>query len=268
MGEDDRFSTRLGYSPPTPEVSVREAASDELRRAVLHFAVDAGLSPHAGRAILLRLLDVPPQPELWHSESNVLQECQAHLASAQWFEVYDFAELVARHIGQFFPQAAPNFEQRLNRYFERNAIGWRLEDGHIQSRGSEAFQSALVAARTVLATQQLSTARAEIHEALTDLSRRPHPDLTGAIQHAAAALECVAREATGDPKSTLGQILTKYPDILPPPLPGALERIWGYSSEMARHLREGRTPSRVETELVVGLIASVATFLAQKAPQP
>jgi len=32
-----------------------------------------------------------------------------------------------------------------------------------------------------------NTARGEIHEALGDLSRRPAPDITGAIQHAMVA---------------------------------------------------------------------------------
>ena len=47
----------------------------------------------------------------------------------------------------------------------------------------------------------------KIHEALQDLSRRPQPDLTGALQHALAALECLARDVTGENKPTLGQLM-------------------------------------------------------------
>jgi len=46
---------------------------------------------------------------------------------------------------------------------------------------------------TVLETAKLETAKTEIREALNDLSRRPTPDITGAIQHSLACLECVAR---------------------------------------------------------------------------
>ena len=87
-----------------------------------------------------------------------------------------------------------------------------------------------------------TTARDEIHDALTDLSRRPNPDLTGAIQHGMAALECVARDACGDPKATLGDILKRHPDLIPKPLDTAIDKAWGFASEMGRHIREGREP--------------------------
>lgn len=108
------------------------------------------------------------------------------------------------------------------------------------------------------------TAGRELHEALSDLSRRPQPDLTGAIQHAMAALECIARDACGDAKATLGEIMKKYPELIPSPLNEAISKIWGYASEMGRHLREGREPSREEAELIVGLSATCATYLANK----
>jgi len=108
------------------------------------------------------------------------------------------------------------------------------------------------------------TAAQEIHQTLQDLSRRPDPDITGAVQHGMAALECVAREATGDPKPTLGEILKRNPDLLPKPLDQSIEKAWGYASEMGRHVREGRTPSVEEAELVVGLCASVSDYLVKK----
>ena len=79
-----------------------------------------------------------------------------------------------------------------------------------------------------------------------------------------AALECVARDVAGDPKSTLGEILRKFPDLLPKPLDDSVSKAWGYASEMARHVREGRTPTRAEAELIVGLAATMSTYLVQK----
>ena len=143
-------------------------------------------------------------------------------------------------------------------------VGWRLADGQIESRGPEAFETSVDSARDALESAGLQTARREIHEALRDLSRRPEPDLTGAVQHAMAALECTAREATGDPRATLGEILKRYPDVVPKPLDDALGKMWGYASEMARHVREGRTPSRAEAELVVGVASSTCTYLAMR----
>lgn len=143
-----------------------------------------------------------------------------------------------------------------------NGIGWQLADGRIEIRGPEAFESALSQAKE-MTEAGLPVAKREIQEALDDLSRRPAPDLTGAIQHALAALECVAREVTGDPKATLGAILSKSPDLLPKPLDSAAEKIWGFASERGRHLREGQELPHGEVELIVGLAAQLVTFLVR-----
>ena len=77
-----------------------------------------------------------------------------------------------------------------------------------------------------------------------------------------AALECVARDACGNQKATLGEITKRYPDLLPKPIDAAVEKVWGYASEMGRHIREGREPRRKEVELIVGLAATIATNLS------
>jgi hypothetical protein len=136
-----------------------------------------------------------------------------------------------------------------------------MVDGQIVTRGTETFESSVHGAVNALQAAGRLTARDEIHEALIDLSRRPEADLTGAIQHAMAALECVARDVCGDEKATLGEILKRYPGTIPKPLDESIAKAWGYASEMARHIREGRKPERREVELIVSLAATVATYM-------
>lgn len=57
-----------------------------------------------------------------------------------------------------------------------------------------------------LTRQGRSTGSGELHEALQDLSRRPRPEVSGVIQHAMAALECVARDVVVR-KDTLGLLI-------------------------------------------------------------
>ncbi len=115
-----------------------------------------------------------------------------------------------------------------------------------------------------MATAKLQTAKSEIEEAIHDLSRRPKPDITGAIQHALACLECVCREVTGDKKSTLGDLMKKATGIIPSPLDQAITKIWGFTSEQGRHLREGQEPDYLEAELVVEITAAISTYLGKK----
>jgi len=79
------------------------------------------------------------------------------------------------------------------------------------------------------------------------------------------ALEAVARDLTGDSKATLGEALKRYPELLPKPLDQSLAQIWGYASNVVRHVEEGREPTREEAELVVGLSDRVV-FLSDKNP--
>ncbi len=156
------------------------------------------------------------------------------------------------------------FVNGINEYFIESGIGWQLKSGLIELRGSEGYEAILKKTDGVLADTGRNTARKELHEAVVDLSRRPEPDITGAIQHAMASLECVARDACGDPKATLGEILNRYENLIPPPLDQAISKAWGYASENARHIREGREPSYGEAELIVGICASVSTYLSSK----
>ena len=142
-----------------------------------------------------------------------------------------------------------------------------MVDGLIEYRGPESFESIIKSAQ---ATEQASghiTASNELHQAIGDLSRRPSPDPTGAIQHAMASLECVARELTGDQKANLGDIMKRHGSLLPAPLDQAVVKAWGYASENGRHIREGREPSLSEAELIVGLCASVGNYLIKVAKQ-
>ena len=109
-----------------------------------------------------------------------------------------------------------------------------------------------------------STTSAELAAAIQDLSRRPTPDVTGAIQHSMAALECYCREVALDPKSTLGALLSSRRDLFPAPMDDAVTKLWGFASEQGRHLREGRVPEYPEALLVVHIAAASILYLGHK----
>ena len=50
----------------------------------------------------------------------------------------------------------------------------------------------------------------------------------------------------------------------PRPLDVAVEKWWGYTSEVGRHLQEGREPLAEEAELVATVCAAVVTYLVKK----
>lgn len=268
-----RFSKRMGLDNiKAAEITVRNDAPRGLREFLVSVAYDAGLSPKSLRPLVCRLLRIAPDSGNWSEWPNIAYEVSELVGSCPWYNVYDIIEKIYDSLARsqrLAPydesmSAADYFASEINAFFMVNGIGWQLTDGQIQIRGPEIFEDVTRKAIDLLRSSTRATARNEIHEALGDLSRRPEPDKTGAVQHALAALECISRDVSGNPRLTLGDILKKYPDLLPQPLTLAIEKIWGYASEYGRHLREGREPTMEEAELLVGLVGVVTVYLVKK----
>lgn len=266
------FSRRHGFRQENPPITIWEDAPEDFRHAVLQVAKeDCGLSPHDLRDIVCKVLRKRPDPSNWSPYPNVWNKVEWLVEQSPWFRVYDIIETIWERLeekpvksqGGYLP-AQPLFEAEVSELMAEFGIGWKLEDGHVQARGEESYESYLKAAEDSLREAGKPTALTELKEAIRDISRRPTPDTSGAIQHAMAALECVARDATNDPKPTLGKLMQMHPGLFPKAVDSAVEKLWGYASENARHGREGNDPTREEAMLVVGISATLANYLIHK----
>jgi len=267
MALDQPFSkrNRLGTAK---EITIREDAPEPLRYFVLDLARQLEYAPSSLRTIICRVLHTRPDGSNWSEFPNIWGEVQDLMYGCDWFKVYDIIEALyasfAKNDGNSGQQDAACFAQDINEFFVEEGIGWQLVNGQIVTRGAEAFEAVVSAATQSLEASVRPTAANHLKEALQDLSRRPQPDLPGAVYHAMGALECLARDVTGEPKATLGEVLKRNPGLLPKPLDTALQQVWGYASNEARHVSEGREPGRDEAELVVGLCAAVSTYLTRR----
>lgn len=265
------FSARFGFHSPDAEITIREDAPEEMRSAVAMLGYAFDLGPGGMRDLLCEVLLKRPDPGNW-SPGNIENEVHRLIDSAPWYKIYDFAERLYLEVGKgdFSGDRQRSFEKRLNRSFRELGVGWELQQGKLVARGSEAFTLATRDAVAVMQNAGMPTAAQEIHESLKDISRRPNADVTGAIQHAMASLECVAREIDGS-TDTLGKIIARL--TFPPPLDVALHKLWGFASEQGRHIVEGREPSFEEAELVVTIASATGVYLlrhrqrAQSGPQ-
>jgi AbiJ N-terminal domain 4 len=264
------FSKRYGYADQPKEISIWEDASENLRDCVLETACYLGLAPSDIRDISCAVLQRRPNPSNWSEYPNIWDETREDVHGCEWFQVYDIIERIWNRFQRgddrsvWDEEKAPAFQQAINNFFAANGIGWQLVNGEIITRGAEGFEAAVKTAKATLEESGRPTTGKEIHEALQALSRRPEPDLRGAVYHAMDSLECLTRAITGDPRATLGETLKKHPDLVPRPLHEALFNVAGYASNEARHFKDGREPKREEAELLVGLTAMVATYWSKK----
>lgn len=257
-----RFSRRYGFAPSERDQLIREDAPESLRCGLLQIVHDElDKKPRWLRSVICGVLRVRENPDNWSDYPNIWQEIQDMVLSCDWFRVYDIIEEIYKLLLR-----KKVFEVKINDLFVEEGIGWQLVDGEIQVRGDEAFERILADSAEALDQPGMTTATSELREAIRDLSRRPKPDLSGATQHAMAALECVARQVSGDEKATLGGVIKKHTDLFPPPVDKAVEKLWGYASEQARHARESRDLAWEEVQLIVGISAVLCSYLVQKEP--
>lgn len=264
----DSFSKRHGFaSVEEAEITVREDAPQALQEYLIQLVYECGLKPSDLRLIICQALKVLPDKQNWSERPNIHEENVQLLDNCKWYKVYDVIERVAEYLGQrnYQGDVYQHFNDELNEFFVEHGIGWKLVDDRVEVRGAESFEVVLRSAKDAELRAGHLTASKELHQAISDLSRRPSPDSTGAIQHAMASLECVARQLTGDHQATLGKIMNDHRPLIPAPLDQAVIKTWAYASEFGRHLQEGREPFFEDAELVVGLCASVSNYLIKKA---
>lgn len=267
----ESFSRRHGYSSTPPEITIREGVTDYVRHYAINDAIGESLRPHALRNIVCRIVHAAPDANNW-SDGNMRREIEDIVAGCKWWLVYDIIEAIHSHLEQFQDwreegNYATPYAAQINKMFVEEGIGWKLEGGRIVSRGSDSFEITVKKAVDALSDAKRSTASSRLAEAFAALSRRPKPDLPGAAIHALGALECVARDVTGDEKATLGEILKAHPGLIPAPVDKAIAQLWGYGSNTARHVVEGRDSTYEEVELMIGASAISVTYLSKKIPR-
>jgi len=215
-------------------------------------------------------MDLMPRPDTTSVE-QARYRARSLVTNAEWYQIYDCIERLYDRLLQsnggrrLRTDNSEEFLRLLNAFFENEGYAWRMnESGHLEFRGEESFDAAVSNALIALKDIGSDTGRAEIHKALEDLARRPVPDLSGAIQHAMAGLECVANQVCGTSGLELGKVVKKSPQKFPPPLNEVIPQLYGYASNNGRHLTEGLEPDFAEAELLVGIAATVSTYLARK----
>lgn len=259
----ERFSRRLGVRRRGDGPLIHHDAPESLRVGAMSLLHDRlNKSPSWIRDVICGVRRVRPDPSNWSPYPNIWGEAQDLVYGAEWFEFYDFVEACADSLRQSGELA--RFESAMNQIFDEEHIGWRLVDGVLEIQGDELLETLIEESHEKLEASGFNVASQELREARTDLSRRPDPDLSGAVHHAMAALEAVAREVTGEPKRTLGDIIKRHPGLLPPPVDEAASKLWGFASEQGRHGSEGRNLEWAETMLVVGTAAALCSYLIAK----
>jgi hypothetical protein len=138
-------------------------------------------------------------------------EARRLVETCDWWRVYDIAEAIYVEAKNGLLTSNERYQTDLNVYCSHHGIGWRMVSGYWQVHASDQQNSMMAATSAALQSAGKHTTANELRQALDDLSRRPHPDITGSIQHIGAAVECLARDLCGNAKLTLGEVIKEHP---------------------------------------------------------
>ena len=259
---EELFSKRFNIPIENKEIVIRFNVTEDMRVYVYLLMKNQGIGLKKIREIVCRTIKRAPDLSQYTENDYMDYEIQEYIRSCPWNRIYDIIENFSQELPK---DKQPSFENEINDYFFENGIGWKLEKSMLVSRGDDAFEYAVASAKNVLG-ENGHTTKSEMEKAITCLSIREKPDLTGAVQHSMAALECLSRHITGG-KETLGELIKKNPNILPKALGEGIRKIYGFASENGRHLKEGKEPAYEEVVLIVHLSAALCTYLGNKLPK-
>jgi len=255
------FSKKHAYSA-TPAIKFREDAPEGLRYAVIQAAYSE-LNYTQIREVICLTIHEAPDVNNWSEIPNIRNEVHGIMTSLEWYRVYDVIEELVSYIeDRRGYDAVEGFAARVNGIFEDCGAGWQLVANEgVVLRGEADFENVLDDASTSLSEAAFDVAKRELREALADLSRRPEPDLTGAIHHALGALESTMRYIDGSEKD-FNTLASKVG--LPRPLDESLKKVWGFSSTFGRHVSPTNIPSENDARLIVHLSAAYCEFLTKE----
>ena len=267
----ERFSERERLRPSDAEITVRHDAPPDLRYAIPAIANELNMSYKTIRKVVCNILWVRPDPNNWSVE-NIQGEVLDRLERCDWYKVYDLAEALYDSINteshdSWHSDECKQFEKKLNQVFYEKGIGWKMKKGKIVFRGSDTFERTSEESIKVLDIPDHRKALKEMQEAYKDISRRPDPDVTGAIQHACAGLEATARYVLNEHGKTLGVLVSRLQ--LPKPLDISVKKLWDFSNQHARHMDETKSVdvNIFDAELLVSIAGAVCTYLVKRIPK-
>ncbi|MPM68237.1 hypothetical protein SDC9_115168 [bioreactor metagenome] len=153
---------------------------------------------------------------------------RGYFFTCNWFEVYDFLEVVLS-----FKKSGKNndqFEKQLNTFLESELSTYRFIDGVCTDITTE---NEIDEVKEALEVGPFEGAQNHLKRALELLYDREKPDFRNSIKESISAVESAARSITGKPKANLSNLipLLESQHNLHPVLKEALTKLYGYTSD-------------------------------------
>lgn len=277
-----RFSQRLGINPQVKIIqieSIDEDLKNGLWNALTLFYWDSYEAPGAGiygrgdyvvgsnlqNLVTLLWLHHFKKPidtidEYWEYS---LQNLRKYYFSAKWWQAFELVEFVANHGEKSVKQ---KFIEACNYYLNLENSAYRFVEGvlvEITSKEEiESIESAIAEAAPY------GGVKTHLKRSLELLSDKQNPDFRNSIKESISAVESLAKQISGDPKATLGEVLKSLEreSKLHPALKSAFSSLYGYTSDAngIRHaLLEENSLSKTDARFMLVCCSAFVNYVIE-----
>ena len=213
------------------------------------------------------------------------------LRELDWRKVYVFCERVYRRLLKPVQLYHPDmgdwvetesladvktyFEEELNYLLRESSIGYVFVSGHFQRRGRLQTQKNVQRVGAVLSQPRLEPVRRHFVKARRFFDSDLDPDTPNCVKEAVCALEACVEIVTGKPASkdflrAIKQLEGNQPGLIPSPLAQGMLKLHSYRGDaqgVAHAALKGGNVSEIEAEVVLSLVATYITYLADLFPE-
>lgn len=190
-------------------VALRNSLWNYLLKTI--FACSPDLHPSVSKPICERSFRLPLDSLPGHySEHRTWLRIRFFYQGFPWYEVHNLIEFIAKNCGQMRSGLKPSaFREGANKILEEEMSAYRfIGDVLVPISTSDEVQS-ITGAVEVASVYNLYGAKEHLSTAVDLMSKKPSPDYRNSIKESISAIECLAKQITGEENGGLDRALSK-----------------------------------------------------------
>ena len=197
------------------------------------------------------------EPEI-HGDERYEVKAARVLANGEWHCVYTLIERCWPLLGVLHKD---HFARRINDYLREAQIGWVVKDGEWERIGDEIGAGTIESAASACEAMDVEGARTDLDNAWRLCNSAKGGYEKDAVSAATRALEGMVQKRTGQSGVSLNRIKGLDAVVQHEKLRGVIQSLYSYSSDQARHAKEGAAITRKDAYLTVIVAAALMSYL-------
>ena len=249
------FSRQFADNEPRPAPNRWFEKEKGFERFVLEELAQSGVGKRQIYEWVCEIRGITPET---HGDERYEDKAANVLAIGEWHCVYALIERCWPLLGMLHRD---HFARRVNDYLREAQIGWVVNDGEWERIGDEMGAATVESAASACEAAGVEDARSDLDNAWGLCNNAKGGYEKDAVSAATRALEGMVQMRSGQPGVSLNRIKGLNTVVHHEKLRGAIQSLYSYSSDQARHAKEGSVITRKDAYLTVMIAAALISYL-------